>query len=83
MKKSIKNNFKKGVLSSSYPNTSNLEVAWLHGAVAKNLNVEMQAKFSQQTTTFKNYEKYVFDDLVRKFNNNRPNPNWALPIPTN
>ena len=63
----IKNNFKKGVLSSSYPNTSNLEVAWLHGAVAKNLNVEMQAKFSQQTTTFKNYEKFVFDDLVRKF----------------
>ena len=63
----IKNNFKKGVLSSSYPNTTNLEVAWLHGAVAKNLNVEMQAKFSQQTTTFKNYEKFVFDDLVRKF----------------
>jgi uncharacterized protein YfaS (alpha-2-macroglobulin family) len=63
----IKNTFKRVVLSSSYPNTSNLEVTWLHGAVAKNLNVEMQAKFSQQTTTFKNYEKYIFDDLVRKF----------------
>ncbi|MEM0578430.1 alpha-2-macroglobulin family protein [Flavobacterium polysaccharolyticum] len=63
----IKNSFKRAVLSASYPNTSNLEVAWLHGAVAKNLNVEMQAKFSQQITTFKNYEKYVFDDLVRKF----------------
>jgi uncharacterized protein YfaS (alpha-2-macroglobulin family) len=63
----IKNSFKRAVLSSSYPNTSNLEVTWLHGAVAKNLNVEMQAKFSQQATTFKNYEKYVFDDLVRKF----------------
>ena len=63
----IKNTFKRAVLSSSYPNTSNLEVTWLHGAVAKNLNVEMQAKFSQQTTTFKNYEKYVFDDMVRKF----------------
>ncbi|WP_300977216.1 alpha-2-macroglobulin [Flavobacterium sp.] len=63
----IKNSFKRAVLSSSYPNTSNLEVAWLHGAVAKNLNVEMQAKFSQQITTFKNFEKYVFDDLVRKF----------------
>ncbi len=63
----IKNTFKRAVLSSSYPNTSNLEVTWLHGAVAKNLNVEMQAKFSQQTTTFKNYEKFVFDDLVRKF----------------
>jgi hypothetical protein len=63
----IKNTFKRAVLSAEYPNTSNLEVTWLHGAVAKNLNVEMQAKFSQQTTTFKNYEKYVFDDLVRKF----------------
>jgi uncharacterized protein YfaS (alpha-2-macroglobulin family) len=63
----IKNSFKKAVLSSSYPNNSNLEVTWLHGAVAKDLRVEMQAKFSQQATTFKNYGKYVFDDLVRKF----------------
>ncbi|PVX45481.1 hypothetical protein C8C85_1277 [Flavobacterium sp. 103] len=63
----IKNTFKRAVLSSSYPNTSNLEVTWLHGAVAKNLNVEMQAKFSPQTTTFKNYEKFTFDDLVRQF----------------
>lgn len=63
----IKNSFKNAVLSSSYPNTSNLEVAWLHGAVAKNLKVEMQAKFTQQTTTFKNYSNYIFDDMVRKF----------------
>jgi uncharacterized protein YfaS (alpha-2-macroglobulin family) len=63
----IKNNFSRKTLSSSYPNTSNLEVTWLHGAIAKNLNVEMQAKFSQQTTTFKGYEKFTFDDLVRKF----------------
>ncbi len=63
----IKNVFKNAVLSSSYPNTSNLQVNWLHGAVAKDLKVEMQAKFSQQTTTFKGYEKYVFDDLVRQF----------------
>lgn len=63
----IKNTFSRKTLSSSYPNTSNLEVTWLHGAIAKNLNVEMQAKFSQQTTTFKGYEKFTFDDLVRKF----------------
>ena len=64
----IKNSFKRALLSSSYPNNSNLEVTWLHGAIARNLTVEMQAKFSQQTTTFKNYPKYIFDDLVRKFN---------------
>ncbi|MBP4139458.1 alpha-2-macroglobulin family protein [Flavobacterium geliluteum] len=63
----IKNNFSRKTLSSSYSNTSNLEVTWLHGAIAKNLNVEMQAKFSQQTTTFKGFEKYTFDDEVRQF----------------
>jgi uncharacterized protein YfaS (alpha-2-macroglobulin family) len=63
----IKNNFSRKTLSALYPNTSNLEVAWLHGAIARNLNVEMQAKFTQQTTTFKGYEKFSFDDLVRQF----------------
>ena len=63
----IKNTFTRKTLSSSYPNTDNLKVTWLHGAIAKNLNVEMQAKFSQQTTTFKGYEKFSFDDLVRQF----------------
>ena len=63
----IKNSFKNAVLSSQYPNTANLEVTWLHGAIAKDLKVDMQAKFSQQSTTFKNYPNYIFDDLVRKF----------------
>lgn len=69
----IKNTFKRAVLSSSYPNTDNLEVTWLHGAIAKNLNVEMQGKFTQQTTTFKGYEKYTFDDLVRQFSSEEIN----------
>ncbi|OHT46061.1 alpha-2-macroglobulin family protein [Flavobacterium tructae] len=69
----IKNNFSRKTLSSSYPNTSTLEVTWLHGAIAKNLNVEMQAKFSQQTTTFKGYEKFNFDDLVRQFSSEEIN----------
>ena len=69
----IKNSFKNAILSSSYPNSSNLEVTWLHGAIAKNLNVEMQAKFSEQKTTFKGYEKYTFDDLVRRFSTEEVN----------
>ncbi|AIN74824.1 hypothetical protein O8E88_000656 [Flavobacterium psychrophilum] len=64
----IKNVFKNAVLSSSYPNTSNLQVNWLHGAKAKDLKVEIQAKFSQDVTNFKGYEKYDFDDEVRQFN---------------
>ncbi|WP_026977104.1 alpha-2-macroglobulin family protein [Flavobacterium tegetincola] len=63
----IKNSFQKEVLSSRGTNTNNLQVNWLHGAVAKNLKVEVQAKFSQQVTTFKNYTNYDFDDEVRKF----------------
>ncbi|MFT3793605.1 alpha-2-macroglobulin family protein [Flavobacterium sp.] len=63
----IKNSFNKTILTSASPSVANLEVTWLHGAIAKNLKADMTAKFSQQSTTFKNYPKYVFDDLVRKF----------------
>lgn len=63
----IRNSFTKPLLSAVTPNVANLSVTWLHGAVAKNLKVDMQAKFSQQPTTFRNYDKYVFDDAVRKF----------------
>ncbi len=69
----IKNRFQDPVPSSAHPNTANLEVTWLHGAVAKNLKVDMQAKFSQQTTTFKGFDKYVFDDAVRKFSTEEVN----------
>ncbi|PDS26989.1 alpha-2-macroglobulin family protein [Flavobacterium branchiophilum] len=64
----IKNIFQAPILSAAHQNTDNLEVAWLHGAVAKNLKVVMEAKFSEQTTVFKHYEKYIFDDETRKFN---------------
>jgi hypothetical protein len=40
---------------------------WLHGAVAKDLKTEVQAKFSQQVTTFKGFTNYVFDDPTRQF----------------
>jgi hypothetical protein len=63
----IRNSFSGKMLSSSRPNVSDVSVTWLHGAVAKNLKLEMQAKFTQQVTTFKDYDKYVFDDAVRKF----------------
>ncbi|WP_306353332.1 alpha-2-macroglobulin family protein [Flavobacterium sp. '19STA2R22 D10 B1'] len=64
----IKNNLSTTVLSASKPNTGNIEVTWLHGAIAKDLKIEVQAKFSQQVTTFKGFDKYVFDDPSRKFN---------------
>jgi alpha-2-macroglobulin len=63
----IKNSLGNRMLSSATANTNNLEVLWLHGAVAKNLKVSTQAKFSPQVTIFKNFEKYDFDDEIRKF----------------
>ena len=49
----IKNKFDSEILSTSKINTSKVEVAWLHGAVAKDLKMEMQAKIMQQKTTEK------------------------------
>lgn len=69
----IKNSFADGNLSGNKQNNGTIEVAWLHGAIAKNLKVEMQAKFMQQVTTFKGYANYDFDDEVRKFSTEEVN----------
>jgi len=69
----IKNSFADGNLSGNKQNDGTIEVAWLHGAIAKNLKVEMQAKFMQQVTTFKGYANYDFDDEVRKFSTEEVN----------
>ena len=63
----IKNSFNDAVLSASKNNVNNIQVMWLHGAIAKDLKTEVQAKFSQQVTTFKGFDKYVFDDPTRNF----------------
>ncbi|NJM80030.1 MAG: hypothetical protein HC854_11150, partial [Flavobacterium sp.] len=63
----IKNSFADAQISGNSANKGKLEVNWLHGAVAKNLKVEMQAKFMKEQTTFKGYSNYDFDDDVRDF----------------
>lgn len=69
----IKNGFEGKMLSAFHKNDARVEVAWLHGAVAKDLKLEMQAKFTQQKTEFKNYSKYIFDDPSRKFSTEEVN----------
>ncbi|WP_333599539.1 alpha-2-macroglobulin family protein [Flavobacterium sp.] len=69
----IKNSFNEPVLSASKNNVNNIQVLWLHGAVAKDLKTEVQAKFSQQVTTFKGFDKYVFDDPTRSFSTEEVN----------
>jgi uncharacterized protein YfaS (alpha-2-macroglobulin family) len=45
----------------------NLEVKWLHGAVARNLNAKVEVTLSETQTTFKKFEDYNFDDAARNF----------------
>ena len=41
---------------------ADLEVEWLHGAVAKNLKTTVTASLSTISTTFDNYKNYYFDN---------------------
>lgn len=44
-----------------------LEVKWLHGAIAKNLNAKIEVTLNETNTTFKKFEDYTFDDVARNF----------------
>lgn len=63
----IKTVFSEEVLSAMKPLKGTLEVAWLHGALAKNLKADVTVKFNARTTTFEKYPAFVFDDPTRAF----------------
>ncbi|HEY1044851.1 MAG TPA: MG2 domain-containing protein [Bacteroidia bacterium] len=46
----------------------NLEVKWLHGAVAANLQANVAVQFKKSQTEFKGYVKYEFDSPIREYN---------------
>src|SRR5690606_36472226 len=60
-------------LSAHKPVSNIIEVAWLRGATAKDLKVDVQAKYMAHKTTFKGYDKYVFDNPVYKFETEETN----------
>ncbi len=64
----IKVDFENDMLSGKAPLNGTLDVAWLHGAPAKNIKAEVKAKFSSTYTSFEAYKSYVFNDPTRKFN---------------
>ena len=45
----------------------NLQVNWLHGAPAQNVEVKIESQVRAMNTTFKKYKEYEFDDPARKF----------------
>lgn len=69
----IKSTFSTEKLSASQTSTNNIEVTWLHGAIARDLKLEVQAKYFARKTTFKGYPDYVFDNPVYKFQTEETN----------
>ena len=44
-----------------------VEVKWLHGAIARDLKLDINGKFTQTKTTFSKFKNYNFDDVTRRF----------------
>lgn len=63
----IKLNFDDEALHYGKIKTVEFSSAWLHGAPARNLRVQVDAKLSQATTSFEGYKNYTFDDPARTF----------------
>ncbi len=63
----IKTTFEDEILGGNEKIKGNLEVLWLHGAVAKNLQTDINVRFIPGKTTFKSFPGYIFDDPTRPF----------------
>jgi uncharacterized protein YfaS (alpha-2-macroglobulin family) len=63
----IKLDFGANLLTAKKQQIGNLEVKWLHGAIARNLNTKIEVTLSPMHTVFKNFEAYHFDDAARNF----------------
>jgi uncharacterized protein YfaS (alpha-2-macroglobulin family) len=63
----IKTEFDSKVLKAGEKTKGKMLVSWLHGAVAKNLRVDLSMRYAKMQTAFKNYESYIFDDPARSF----------------
>lgn len=57
--------------SSDFPLNGNVKVAWLHGTVGKNLQVEYSVVLSPMTTSFPHYPNFSFDDLSVEMENEK------------
>lgn len=63
----IKTTFDDEVLGANKNIQGNLEVLWLHGAIAKNLQTDINVRFNPGKTNFKTFPGYIFDDPTRRF----------------
>ncbi|PKQ61701.1 hypothetical protein BZG02_14855 [Labilibaculum filiforme] len=64
----IKLDFESEVLKSSSANQkANLEVKWLHGAIARDLKSNISLRLTPTKTSFDKYPRYTFDDPSKEF----------------
>lgn len=59
--------FDSPILNANEPLKGTAKVNWLHGAVARNLDIEMQATITGASAAFEDYKQYQFNDPVRSF----------------
>ncbi|MBX2821061.1 MAG: hypothetical protein KTR29_15305 [Rhodothermaceae bacterium] len=48
-------------------NQASMDVAWLHGAVAKNLKANVTAVLARSSTSFESFDQYIFTDPSRNY----------------
>jgi uncharacterized protein YfaS (alpha-2-macroglobulin family) len=47
--------------------SGNMEVLWLHGAIAKNLKTQVELTMNSVITKFDKYQDFIFDDPTKKY----------------
>lgn len=63
--------FKEDILSLDRAISGTITGSWLHGAPAKNKKVDVELRLRSSNDAFKDYPDYVFQDPVRKFEDNK------------
>jgi len=61
------------VIKNDESTIADLQVNWLHGAVAQNAKVTIDATLVKANTSFDSYKGYVFDDPSKEFSSNEKN----------
>jgi len=59
------------IIKSQRTEKGTIEVAWLHGAIARNLKADINVKFSQKKTEFKTFPGFEFNDPTSSYSNEK------------
>ncbi|MGX1931126.1 alpha-2-macroglobulin family protein [Flagellimonas sp. 2504JD4-2] len=60
--------FEDEILKANKNNIGKAQVQWLHGAPARNLKIDINAKIQSASAAFPKFKDYTFQDPVRTFN---------------